>query len=397
MSDSAAVMHGIYLDHFSTTPVDPGVLDYYCQILKGNYGNPSSVDHDFGSAAARLVKASREKIADLIACDPGEITFTSGATESISLFLQGFATAQSARLGRKLKVITSPIEHPAVLENLQALQAAGSIELATLRVDQQGRINLNQLENLAKSGVDLICNMAVNNETGNIYPTDRIAAIVSEHRALYFCDATQAIGKIPFSLASLPDTVVAFSGHKFYAPKGIGVLVADKAIPIKPLFYGGGQQRSLRPGTINAPLIAALAHALQIACEQQGADAQRISGLRDLLQTKLATLFPQLVVNGDREKRVAGALHISLPGLNNKQLITRIRDRLAISTGAACSSGSERPSHVLKAMGLSPEVIEGALRISLGRFTTEMEILQCLDVFRSKASQPSTQPSRSVT
>jgi cysteine desulfurase len=197
---------------------------------------------------------------------------------------------------------------------------------------------------------------------------------------VYFCDATQAIGKIPFSLAVLPDTVVAFSGHKFYAPKGIGVLVADKAIPIKPLLYGGGQQRSLRPGTINAPLVTVLAYALQIACDEQQADAQRIGGLRDLLQAKLATVFPQLVVNGDLNSRVAGALHISLPGLNNKQLIARIRDKVAISTGAACSSGSERPSHVLKAMGLSPELVEGALRISLGRFTTEIEILKCSEV-----------------
>ncbi|AFM12954.1 cysteine desulfurase family protein [Turneriella parva] len=380
MSDSEAVRHGIYLDYFSTTPVDPRVLDYYCQILKENYGNPSSVDHDFGSAAARLVKASREKIADLIACDPGEITFTSGATESISLFLQGFAAAQLVRLGRKLKVITSPIEHPAVLENLHALQAAGSIDLATLDVDQHGRINLHQLENLAKSGVDLFCNMAVNNETGNIYPTDRIAAIASEHRALYFCDATQAIGKIPFSLASLPDTVVAFSGHKFYAPKGIGVLVADKSIPVKPLFFGGGQQRSLRPGTINAPLIAALGFALQIACEEQEIEAHRTRSLRDLLQNKLASQLPQLVVNGDLENRVAGALHVSLPGLNNKQLIARIRDEIAISTGAACSSGSERPSQVLKAMRLPKDLIEGALRISLGRFSSEHEIVVAAQV-----------------
>ena len=374
MSDSEAVRHGIYLDYFSTTPVDPRVLDYYHQVLNDTYGNPSSVDHDFGSAAAKLVKTSRDKIADLIACDPGELTFTSGATESISLFLQGFATAQSARLGRKLKVITSPVEHPAVLENLNALQTEDSIELSTLKVDGQGRIDLHELETLAKAGVHLICVMAVNNETGNIYPTERIAAIAAEHRAIYFCDATQAIGKIPFTLANLPDTVAVFSGHKFYAPKGIGVLVADRSIPMKPLFYGGGQQRALRPGTINAPLIATLAYALQIACEEQEAEAKRIGALRDVLQTKLAACFPQLVVNGDLENRVAGALHISMPGMNNKQLITRIRDRLAISTGAACSSGSERPSHVLKAMGLSAEQIESAFRISLGRFCTEAEI-----------------------
>jgi len=374
MSDSEAVRHGIYLDYFSTTPVDPRVLDYYHQVLNDTYGNPSSVDHDFGSAAAKLVKTSRENIADLIACDPGEITFTSGATESISLFLQGFAAAQLARLGRKIKVITSPVEHPAVLENLQAIQAAGSIDLATLDVDQQGRIDLNQLETLAKAGVDLICFMAVNNEIGTIYPTERIAAIASANRALYFCDATQAIGKIPFTLANLPDTVAVFSGHKFYAPKGIGVLVADRSIPMKPLFYGGGQQRALRPGTINAPLIATLAYALQIACDEQEAEARRIGALRDLLQTELAAQLSQLVVNGDPQNRVAGALHISMPGMNNKQLITRIRDRLAISTGAACSSGSERPSHVLKAMGLSAEQIESAFRISLGRFCTEAEI-----------------------
>lgn len=381
MFDSAAVKHGIYLDYFSTTPVDPRVLEYYCRVLKDTYGNPSSVDHDFGSHAARLVKKSREKIADLIDCDPGEITFTSGATESISLFLQGFARAQAKHLARPLNVMSSPVEHPAVLENLSALKEGGLIKLSILPVDQRGRIDLNELASNAKAGIDLICVMAVNNETGNTYPTEHIARLASENQALYFCDATQAIGKIPFSCANLPDTVVVFSGHKFYAPKGIGVLIADKSIPILPLFYGGGQQRALRPGTINPPLIATLAYALQIACEEQAAEARRIGALRDLLQARLAALLPQLVLNGDLENRVAGALHVSLPGVNNKQLVSLIRDQLAISTGAACSSGSERPSHVLKAMGLPKPIIESALRISLGRFSTEAEIAQCVQIF----------------
>jgi cysteine desulfurase len=168
------------------------------------------------------------------------------------------------------------------------------------------------------------------------------------------------------------------------------VLVADKAIPIKPLLYGGGQQRSLRPGTINAPLVTVLAYALEIACDEQQADAQRIGGLRDLLQAKLATVFPQLVVNGDLKNRVAGALHISLPGLNNKELIARIRDRLAISTGAACSSGSERPSHVLRAMGLPAEIIDSALRISLGRYSNEADVSQVIELLQFGAMATAT-------
>ncbi len=387
MSDDETAKHGIYLDYFSTTPVDPRVLDYYLQLLKEVYGNPSSVDHDFGRVAARLIQKSREEIADCIACQPGEIIFTSGATESISLFLQGFTTAQSARLRRKIKVIASPVEHAAVLENLTMLQSAGVIEFLTLSVDQQGCIDLREIEAAAKLGIDLVCVMAVNNETGNIYPVEEIAAIASEYHTLYFCDATQAIGKIPFSLANLPDTVISFSAHKFYAPKGIGALIVDRAVPIMPLFYGGAQQHSLRPGTLNAPLIATMAYALQLAGLEQEADAGRIARLRDNLQLQLKSFYPQMVVNGDTVNRVAGALHISLPGVNNKQLIAHVRNTLAISTGAACSSGSERPSHVLKAMGLPADVIEGALRISLGRFTTEQDTDYALEVIKKYFSE----------
>lgn len=373
-------LNAIYLDYFSTTPVDPRVFDYYCQVLRENYGNPSSVDHDFGSAAAKLVKTSREQIAELICCEPAELIFTSGATESISLFLQGFAAAQAERLQRKLKVIASPVEHPAVLENLHALRVLGLIELNMLHVDRRGCIDLFEIATLAKSGADLICVMAVNNEIGNIYPIAEIAEIAAANRALYFCDATQAIGKIPFTMAKLPDTVAVFSAHKFYAPKGIGVLVVDRSIPLKPLFYGGPQQRGLRPGTINAPLIAALARALEIAVAEQESDALRIGALRERLEHSLATQYPQMAINGDLKNRVAGALHISLPGIVNKQLVAHIRDRVAISTGAACSSGAERPSHVLRAMGLSAECIEGALRISLGRFTAAAEISKAVDL-----------------
>jgi len=386
MSDSDAGRHGIYLDYFSTTPVDPRVLDYYCQLLRSNFGNPSSVDHDLGTAAASLVKASRNKIADLVNCDPGEITFTSGATESISLFLQGFVAGLARRGNTKLRVVTSPVEHPAVLENLHALVQAERIELQMLSVDSKGRINLAELETMLETGADLVCVMAVNNEVGNIYPTERIAELASAHRAVYFCDATQAIGKIPFSLASHPDTAVAFSGHKFYAPKGIGVLMADRALPIRPLFFGGGQQRALRPGTLNAPLIATLAYALEIAFAELAADAERIRNLRDTLEQQLLAHYPRAVVNGDRANRVAGALHVSLVGHSNKQLISRIRHELAISTGAACSSGSERPSHVLRAMHLPQELIDSALRISLGRFTTAEEIAGALRLLAGHAS-----------
>ncbi len=374
MSDSRAVRHGVYLDYFATTPVDPRVLEYYCKELKDNFANPSSVDHDLGTAADRIVKSSRNKIADLLACDAAEIIFTSGATESISLFLQGFVAAFTRTKNRIPRVVSSPVEHAAVLENLQSLAQDERIALRMLSVDNKGRINLSELETMLKTGADLVCVMAVNNELGNIYPTERIAELVSSHRAVYFCDATQAIGKIPFAMANHPDTVIVFSGHKFYAPKGIGVLIADRTLPIKPLLFGGSQQRSLRPGTLNAPLIAALSYALELAVSEQSLDAARIETLRNRLQSALQGRFPSLVVNGDPQNRVAGALNVSFVGHNNKQLIARFRHELACSTGAACSSGAERPSHVLKAMQLADAVMESALRLSLGRFTTDEEI-----------------------
>jgi len=354
--------------------------------LQNNFGNPSSVDHDLGTAAANTVKSSRNKIADLLECDPGEITFTSGATEGISLFLQGFVAGLAGREKTKPRVVTSPVEHPAVMENLQALAQAERIDLRMLSVDNKGRINLAELETMLKTGAGLVCVMAVNNEVGNIYPTERIAQLASAHRAVYLCDATQAIGKIPFSLANHPDTVAVFSGHKFYAPKGIGVLVADRSLPIKPLFFGGGQQRSLRPGTINAPLIGTLAYAPEIAVSEQSEETARIQRFRDLLQQQLQNHYPSLRVNGDVENRVAGALHVSLVGQNNKQLIAKVRDQLAISTGAACSSGSERPSHVLTAMKLSPEIVESALRISLGRYSAEADVDRCANIIGNACS-----------
>lgn len=375
MSDKLYGLSDItYCDYFATTPIDPRVLASYTERLANDFANPASVDHDAGAAAALLVKNSRARIADLIGCAPAEITFTSGATESITLFLQGFAAAQTKLLKRKLKILASPVEHAAILENLRALVRRDAVELSLLNVDCLGRVDLHEIEHHCQGGIDLVCVMAVGNEIGNVYPYQHIAEIAVAHDTLYFCDATQAIGKIAFSLENLPNTVVVFSGHKFYAPKGIGALVAARDILLAPLFYGGGQERGLRPGTTNAPLVATLAQALDYAVAEQASDALRIGAFRDTLQARLQSHYPQMVVNGDTAHRVAGALHISLPSIDNKEFITRFRDRLALSTGAACSSGSERPSHVLRAMHLPDALIAGALRISLGRFTTESEV-----------------------
>ncbi|MEB3230866.1 MAG: cysteine desulfurase family protein, partial [Leptolyngbyaceae bacterium] len=282
--------------------------------------------------------------------------------------------------GEGIRVAITAIEHKAVLDTCHALQKQGLIDLIEIPVDTHAQIDLNQIEQRCASGLHLLCIMAANNEVGTIYPIEKIAQIAQRYHVPFLCDATQAVGKIPVNVQDWGITMLALSAHKFYGPKGVGALIVQRDHPLEPLFYGGGHQQGRRSGTLNVPGIVGLGEACRLRILEMEADESRIGRMRDRLQHLLTTQIPDLIVNGDINHRLAGNLHISIPGIPNSAIIARVRHQLAISTGSACSSGVETPSHVLRAMGLPDDQIEGALRIGLGKLTTEAEVEQAADI-----------------
>ncbi|MFN5861245.1 MAG: cysteine desulfurase family protein [Pseudanabaena sp.] len=362
----------IYLDYHATTPVDPRVASVFMEYMLTEFGNASSIDHTYGDKADRAVKQAAKQVADLIGAVPREVIFTSGATESINLALQGLTPKSPS--AHKLKIAVLPIEHKAVLDTCDALVKKGIAEMILLKVDRQGKLDLEHVETTCTQGIDLICVMAANNEIGTIYPMPEIGAIAQRYNAPFLCDATQAVGKIPINFRDWGITYLTLSGHKMYAPKGIGALILRKGYHLQPLIYGGGQQKGIRAGTLNVAGIAGLGEACRLRQQEMLADEQAIAAKRDRLQSLLLESIPDLTINGDRLNRLAGNLHISVPNIPNKAIITRIRDQLAIATGSACSSGVETASHVLQAINLPTNLIEGALRISFDKFSTDVEI-----------------------
>lgn len=362
----------IYLDYHSTTPVDPRVAEKVMYYMTTAFGNASSVDHGYGDDAAQAVKQARQQIAELMNASPQEIIFTSGATESINLAIQGHIFKQNT----PCKIIISPVEHKAVLDTCQELAKKGLVEIIWLKVNQQAQIDLEHLENVCTEGASLLCIMAANNEVGTIYPIQKIGVFAQKYNIPFLCDASQAIGKIPINFEDWGITYLTISGHKFYAPKGVGALVMRKGYHLQPLIYGGGHQQGIRSGTLNVPGIVGLSEACKLRQLEMEADEQAIAILRDTLQNLLQSQIPGLVVNGDLNNRLSGNLHISILDIPNSAIIARVCNQLAISTGASCSSGVITSSHVLRAMNLSENIIEGALRIGIGKFTTKAEIEQ---------------------
>ncbi|MDB9321129.1 cysteine desulfurase family protein [Nodularia spumigena CS-591/04] len=360
----------IYLDYHATTPVDLRVAEKVMYYMTNAFGNANSVDHIYGDEAAKVVKQTRQQIAELINASPKEIIFTSGATESINLAIQGYVSQQN----HPCKIIVSPVEHKAVLDTCAALAKKKLAEIVWLKVNQQAQIDLEYLEKLCAEGAALLCVMAANNEVGTIYPTSKIGAIASSYNIPFLCDASQAVGKIPLNFQDWGITYLAISGHKLYAPKGVGALVVKKGHHLQPIIYGGGHQQGIRSGTLNVPGIVGLGEACHWRRLEMEKDEQAIALLRNQLQNLLQSQIPDLVINGDLNNRLSGNLHIAIPNIPNSAIIARVRHQLAISTGAACSSGVVAPSHVLQAMNLPENLIEGALRIGIGKFTTKAEI-----------------------
>jgi cysteine desulfurase len=360
----------LYFDYNSTTPIDPRVLEAMFPYLKENYANPSS-SHYFGNLVNEDIKKSRTSVADLIRCEPKEIIFTSGATEAINTALKGI-TENYTKKGKHLVTVSS--EHKAVLDTCKDLERKG-FETTYLKVQENGLINISELEKSIRSDTILVSVMYVNNETGVLQPIKEIATIAHTRGAFFMTDATQAVGKISVDVDELGIDLMCFSGHKMYGPKGIGVLYVRQRgnkVSLTPQVHGGGHEQGLRSGTLNVPGIIALEKACEIAQSEMKSNQSTITEMRDYLESELLKL-PNTFLNGDSDNRIFNTSNICFKGQDANILIGRMKN-VAVSNGSACSSAVVEPSHVLRAMGLSDDEAFASLRFSLGKYNNYNEI-----------------------
>ena len=363
----------VYLDNHATTPLDPRVLDAMLPYLRDRFGNAASTEHRFGWVAEEAVRLAREQTAAAIGARPAGLIFTSGATESNNLAILGAAR----RYGRKGNhLITVVTEHKAVLDPCAAWEAAGG-SVTRLPVGENGLISLEQLEAAITEETVLVSVMAANNEIGVLQPLAEIGAITRARGALFHTDATQAVGKIPLDVDAMHIDLLSLSGHKIYGPKGVGALFVRRRQPrvsLEPLQYGGGHERGMRSGTLNVPGIVGLGKAAELAVAERAEEAARLRVLRTRLLHGIREILPEVIVNGDPERRLPGNLSLYFPGVALEKLIREIYADLAVSTGAACTSASPEPSHVLAALTPEGARAEASVRFGLGRFTTVDEI-----------------------
>jgi cysteine desulfurase len=362
-------MSEIYVDNNATTRVAPEVLEemlpYFCDL----YGNPSSL-HRFGGQVGKKVGEARERVADLLGAHPDEIVFTSCGTESDNAAILGTL----ASYPEKRHVVTTMVEHPAVLNLCRLLERKG-YEVTYLPVDKTGMIDLNVLRGVITEGTALVSIMYANNETGVIFPIEEITQIVTEKGIVLHCDAVQAVGKIPLDLRSIPVDLLSLSGHKLHAPKGIGALYIKRGTPFVPSLIGGHQEGGRRGGTENVPSIIGLGKACALATERMAEEQQRLQGLRDKLEKGILERVPRCLVNGGQSRRLSNTTNMSFEAVEGEAILLLLSEEgIAASAGSACASQDPEPSHVLVAMGVPPTAIHGAIRFSLGRYNTEEEI-----------------------
>ncbi len=362
----------IYLDNNATTPCDPRVVEAMLPYFTRQFGNAASRHHVFGWAADAAVDLAREQVAALIGAEPGEIIFTSGATEAINLALQG---AFEMYRTKGAHIITTTIEHKAVLDTCHRAEKLGA-EVSYIPVNQTGRVNPADIEAAIKPTTILVAVMYANNEVGTIQPIADISAICRQHGVLFFTDATQAVGKIAVDVNKDGIDLLSLSAHKLYGPKGAGALYVRRKGPrvrLVPQVYGGGHEKGLRSGTLNVPGIVGLGAACAIGLKQMEADSNNTKLLRDKLEDALLQL-PQAAINGDAANRLPGTTNIRFAGVESEGLLMKVSKEIALSSGSACTSGSIEPSYVLKALGLPDEAAYSSIRFGVGRFNTEEEI-----------------------
>ncbi len=363
----------IYLDHLATTPLDPRVLAAMRPTLEERFGNASSRGHRFGDEAHAAVERARAQVAALVGAEPAEIVFTSGATEAINLALKG-ALEMLASRGRH--VVTSAVEHRAVLDTLAHLETRG-FEVTRLAPDAEGRVGPEALARALRDDTALVALLWANNEIGTLNPMAELGRLCRERGVLLFSDATQAVGKVPVDARAAGVGLLALSAHKLYGPKGVGALVVSRREPrvrLAPQMHGGGHERGLRSGTLNVPGIVGLGEACALAGAALEDDARRIAALRDRLEALLLEGLEGVERNGPRAERLPGCANLSFAGADAEDLLVRLGGRLAVSSGSACSSADLEPSHVLRALGLAPGRVASSLRFGLGRTTTAQEV-----------------------
>jgi len=370
----------IYLDYQSTTPMDPRVIDAVIKCMREDYGNPHSRTHALGWKAEEMVEIARKQVADLIAADPKEIFFTSGATESNNLAIKGVAHFYGEK---KNHVITINTEHKCVINSVRELEQEG-FRVTFLPVQQNGLVDLKMLEEAITEETCLVSIMTVNNEIGVIQPIKEIGALCHKKGALFHTDAAQAFGKIPLNVDEMNIDLMSISGHKIYGPKGVGAIYIRRKprVRIKSLISGGGQERGIRSGTLATPLVVGLGVAAEIAKNEMAKDTAHIKKLSDkLYQGVMETT--EVYLNGDKEKRFQGNLNFSFAGIEGESMIMAIKD-LAVSSGSACTSSSLEPSYVLHSLGVEDELAHTSIRFGIGRFTTEEEIDYAIALLKTK-------------
>lgn len=375
----------IYLDYSATTPVDPLVAEKMseCLTLESNFGNPASRSHMFGWKAEEAVETARRQVADLLNCDPREIVWTSGATEADNLAIKGVAHFYDKK-GKH--IITSKIEHKAVLDSCRQLEREG-YEITYLDPTESGLITPEAVAAAIRPDTILVSLMHVNNEIGVINDIAAIGKLTRERKILFHVDAAQSAGKVEIDMETMQVDLMSLTAHKIYGPKGIGALYVRRKprVRIEPQIHGGGHERGMRSGTLATHQIVGMGEAYRIAKEQMQEENVRLLGLRNRLLEGFKDM-EEVYVNGDVDNRVAGNLNISFNFVEGESLMMALRD-LAVSSGSACTSASLEPSYVLRAIGLSDELAHSSLRISIGRFTTEEEIDYAIDKIREAVSK----------
>ena len=368
----------IYLDNNSTTPTDPRVVEAMLPYFYEHPGNAASRSHPFGWYAEEAVDYAREQIANLISADEKEIIFTSGATESNNLALKGVFEMYASKGNH---IITVTTEHKAVLDSCAKIEKMGG-EVTYLNVKNDGRIDLQELENAITDKTILISVMWANNETGVIQPMKEIGDICKKHGVLFMSDATQAVGKIPVNPKEVGVHLMSFTSHKMYGPKGVGALFVNRKNPrvkVTAQMDGGGHERGMRSGTLNVPGIVGFGKAAEIASKEMFEDAARLQKMRDRLESELCKL-EETYVNGNTDFRMPHVTNISFKHVEGEGLMMTFNQNIAVSSGSACTSASLEPSYVLVSMGLGDDLAHSSLRLSLGRFTTDEEIDMAIDM-----------------
>jgi cysteine desulfurase len=382
MTDGKHYSH-IYLDTAASTPVADEVIAEMLPYLKERYGNPSSM-HKFGRETTRAIHLARKRVAEMIAASsPREIIFTSGGTEANNLALKGTAIHVKSKMPKKNRIITSSIEHDAVLEPCKDLEDRGFVTMH-LPVTGEGLIRPSELKNMISDNVALVSIMYANNEVGTIQPIKELVEITHQAGAVFHTDAVQAAGKLPLNVKSLGVDMMSLSSHKINGPKGVGALYISSNLKILPIIHGGGQEWYLRSGTENVPGIVGFGKACELANERMMHYQEHVAGLRNYVVERILKEIPRSRLNGLRTERIANNAHFTFFGVNGEDLIIKLDENgIAASTGSACSVRKQKPSHVLRAMGFSYEEITGSLRISFGMHNTKDEVDRAINVLSS--------------